>query len=351
MSRLTARLLRWYAANGRRLPWRGKKSPYQVWVSEIMLQQTRVDAVVPYYRRWMKRFPTVRSLAQASQRDVLHQWEGLGYYARARNLHHSAKIVVGEYFGRLPSGRQDLLALPGIGDYTAGAISSIAFGLDESVLDGNVRRVLARVFAIAARADSASGKAILQQLTVAHLPRGRAGDFNQALMDLGATVCLPARPRCGICPLASVCEANRLGMQAAFPVLRPRKRIPHLALGAVAALAGNRVLIARRQSEGLLGGMWEFPSAGLGPHAGLPDRLDAQFVKEVHKSYGLKLGPYRPLVTIQHAYSHYRVTVHAYRCKIRPFRPRPGTRWTSIPGLSRFPMGRVDRQIADRLQV
>jgi len=351
MSRLAARLLRWYAANGRRLPWRGKKSPYQVWVSEIMLQQTRVDAVVPYYRRWMKRFPTVTSLAQASQRDVLRQWEGLGYYARARNLHQSAKVVVDEYLGRLPSRRHDLLALPGIGDYTAGAISSIAFGLDEPVLDGNIRRVLARLFAIAERVDSSAGTAILHELAVAHLPRGRAGEFNQALMDLGATVCLPARPRCGICPLASVCEANRLGMQGKFPILRPRQRIPHLALGAVVALDRKRVLIARRQSKGLLGGMWEFPTASLGSEAGPRGSFEPQFVKELHKNYGLRLGRHRPLITIEHAYSHFRVTVQAYRCKIRPFRPRPGMRWTSIRDLSRFPMGRVDRQIADKLQV
>ena len=351
MPGLAARLLRWYAANRRRLPWRGKKSPYQVWVSEIMLQQTRVDAVVPYYRRWMKRFPTVRSLALASQRDVLRQWEGLGYYARARNLHQSAKIVVRQYRGRLPSRRQDLLALPGIGDYTAGAISSIAFGLDEPVLDGNVRRVLARAFAVAERADSSVGTAILHELAVANLPPGRAGDFNQALMDLGATVCLPARPRCGICPLAPVCEANRLGMQDRFPVLRPRNRIPHLVLGAVVALDRERALIARRQSQGLLGGMWEFPNASLGSQARLADPLESQFVKELHKSYGLRLGSHRPLVTIQHAYSHFRVTVHAYRCTIAPFHVRPGMRWTSIRDLSRFPMGKVDRQIADKLQV
>ncbi|MGD9094125.1 MAG: A/G-specific adenine glycosylase, partial [Anaerolineales bacterium] len=178
-------LLNWYAEHARDLPWRGRVDPYAIWVSEIMLQQTRVETVIPYYQRWMARFPTVKDLAQSSQQKVLSVWEGLGYYSRARNLHRAAQIVMDQYGGELPADRTLLLKLPGIGHYTAGAIASIAFGLDEPALDGNIRRVLARAFDVNAPVRSKQGEQRLWELATEHLPTGRAGAYNQALMDLG----------------------------------------------------------------------------------------------------------------------------------------------------------------------
>ena len=217
MTKFTDRLLQWYQENKRALPWRGHPDPYAVWVSEIMLQQTWFEAVAPYFKRWMERFPTTEALARAPERDVLTAWEGLGYYARARNLRRAAQVVVDEYDGKLPHDLSALRTLPGIGRYTAGAIASIAFGLDEPALDGNIRRVLARVFNIAEPANSPRGENMLWGLARKHLPPGRAGDYNQALMDLGATICIPANPRCPICPVRSVACRGNWGFKPSGP--------------------------------------------------------------------------------------------------------------------------------------
>ena len=192
-----------------------------------MLQQTRVEAVIPYFERWMERFPSIAELAVASEQEVLSAWEGLGYYSRARNLHKAARIVIEEIWGELPNDLQALRSLPGIGRYTVGAIASMAFGQDAATLDGNLRRVFARVFNVSQAADSTAGEEILWKLAEAHLPTGQAGDYNQALMDLGATICLPKKPRCLLCPLNKMCQACQLGIQEQRPVLRPKPDVPH----------------------------------------------------------------------------------------------------------------------------
>ena len=225
MPRLSSRLLAWYRQNKRTLPWRDHPDPYAVWVSEIMLQQTRVETVIPYFERWMRLFPAINDLAKASEHDVLNAWEGLGYYSRARNLHKAARIVAEKYNGELPYNLDDLRALPGIGRYTVGAIASMAFGMDAPTLDGNLRRVFARLFDVTEPADSPAGEKILWSLAAEHLPKGQAGDYNQALMDLGAAICLPRNPRCLICPLMKMCKARENGTQEARPVLKPRFHI------------------------------------------------------------------------------------------------------------------------------
>ena len=209
---------------------RGKLSvpdPYRVWVSEIMLQQTRVETVIPYFERWMERFPSIASLAAASLQEVLAVWEGLGYYSRARSLHRAAQIVAADYAGQLPGDAHNLRKLPGIGRYTAGAIASIAFGLDQPALDGNIRRVLSRLFDVAEDIRSSGGERRLWELAEQYLPPGRAGDYNQALMDIGATLCTPRAPDCLHCPLADHCQARALGVQEQRPVVKPRPAIPH----------------------------------------------------------------------------------------------------------------------------
>ena len=276
MPRLSSRLLNWYNKNKRILPWRlPGLSPYAVWVSEIMLQQTRVETVIPYFEKWLRFFPTVQALANASEHDVLNAWEGLGYYSRARNFHKAAKIVVEKYDGELPSDPAELRTLPGIGRYTVGALASIIFKLDEPALDGNLKRVYARLFDISEPVDSSDGERILWKLAKDNLPKGRAADFNQALMDLGAMICVPKNPRCLICPLMQVCKARENGTQTARPVKMPKKIVPEyvhaagvvirrtLAPHASAGVANpphDQVLLAQRPSTGLLGGMWEFPN-------------------------------------------------------------------------------------------
>jgi A/G-specific adenine glycosylase len=350
-SDFTCQLLDWYQRQGRSLPWRGHPDPYAVWVSEIMLQQTRVETVIPYFERWMARFPTVSALAAASQQDVLAIWEGLGYYSRARNLHCAAQKVAAEHGGELPGDVILLRKLPGVGRYTAGAIASMAFGLDEPALDGNIRRVLARVFDVSLPARSPEGERHLWGLASAHLPPGKAGDYNQAMMDLGATICTPKSPLCSSCPVAQVCQARALGVQEQRPVEAPRPAVPHITVTAAVIVRDGQVLIAQRPAEGLLGSMWEFPGGKLEPEESLPDCLHREIIEELgaEVAVGERLGVYR------HAYTHFRVTLHAFYCTLTGGEPRPiqaqAVRWVPVDALGQYPMGKIDRQIAKDLLV
>ena len=253
MSGLSEKILTWYAENKRKLPWRDHPSPYAVWVSEIMLQQTRVDTVIPYYYRWMARFPGVQELAAASEQEVLSLWEGLGYYSRARNLHKAARIVMESYHGELPDDPLTLSGLPGIGAYTCGAIASIAFNLDTPVLDGNLKRVLARVYNVDKPIDLPEGEKELQRLASENLPKGHAGDFNQAMMDLGATICLPRNPACPLCPFKLMCESNKKGLQDQRPVMKPKTRIPHITVTAAILAAGWESTAGQAALQGIVG--------------------------------------------------------------------------------------------------
>jgi A/G-specific adenine glycosylase len=338
------RLLSWYCRSARTLPWRGHPDPYAVWVSEVMLQQTRVETVIPYFNRWMKRFPTIKSLAGASEQDVLNLWEGLGYYSRARNLHEAAKIVVEKHNGKLPRDLDALRRLPGIGQYTVGAIASMAFGMDEPALDGNIRRVLARVFDVSVPADSSLGERALWNLAAEYLPRSKAGDYNQALMDLGATICLPKNPHCLICPVFGLCEARQKGIQDQRPVLKPTKKIPHYIHAAAVIVKNGRVLLAKRPSKGLLGGMWEFPNGRVDedPARGLP--------KALRLGYQLKARKKDALGSVKHAYTHFKVTVHVFQCELISVPKNQNLKWVKPGDLKDLPMGKVDRQIAQLFQ-
>jgi A/G-specific adenine glycosylase len=254
------RLLDWFAFEARDLPWRNDRSPYRVWLAEVMLQQTQVNTVVPYYERFLGRFPTVKALAAAPLEDVLKLWEGLGYYSRARNLHAAARQVVAQHGGQIPDSFEALLALPGVGRYTAGAVASIAFGQNVPAVDGNVRRVLARAFAVREDVSRSSTQRELEALAQRLLPPEQAGVFNEALMELGATVCTPRAPDCDRCPLRDLCRAHAAGEQASLPVKRPRKRTPHYDVAAAVTVGQDgRVLVAQRNADDMLGGLWEFP--------------------------------------------------------------------------------------------
>jgi A/G-specific adenine glycosylase len=340
MSRISSRLLAWYRKNKRTLPWRDHPDPYAVWVSEIMLQQTRVETVIPYFEKWMRLFPTVEKLARSNEQTILNAWEGLGYYSRARNLHKAAQIVLEKYNGVLPRDLDDLRALPGIGRYTVGAIASMAFGMDEPTLDGNLRRVFARLFDVTEPADSPTGENILWGIAARQLPKGQAGDYNQALMDLGAMICLPRNPRCLLCPLMKFCEAREAGTQEQRPVLKSKKTTPHHIHGAGVILKRGRVLLAKRPSKGLLAGMWEFPSGRVNgnPAKGLVNALKT--------GYGLTVRKKEALCIVQHAYTHFKVTVHAFRCEAASIPKKKDLKWVRVAELEDYPMGKVDRRIA-----
>jgi A/G-specific adenine glycosylase len=311
-----------------------------------MLQQTRVETVIPYFEKWMRLFPDIQTLAHASEQDVLTAWEGLGYYSRARNLHKAAKIVADQFDGELPRDLEELRRLPGIGRYTLGALASIAFGMDVAALDGNIKRVYARIFDLDEPVDSSAGEKRLWEIAERNLPKGHAGDYNQALMDLGATICVPRNPRCLICPVMRLCKARQNGTQDQRPVVSPRKEVPHYFQAAGVVVERGRVLLAQRPSQGLLGGMWEFPNGRVDgdPAAELPKALKEAYNLRLR----LKRGSARPkeLGIVEHGYSHFSVTVHAFACELTS---RPGGtnfKWVSLKSLDEYPMGRIDRQIA-----
>ncbi len=310
--RIQAELLAWYARRRRELPWRGAADPYAVWISEIMLQQTRVETVIPYYARWMARFPTVESLAVAPMDEVLRLWAGLGYYTRARNLAAAAQAIVAQHDGVFPSTPERVRALPGVGAYTAGAILSIAFGQAAPLVDGNVARVLSRLFLVEALASTGPGKARLWQLAqqlVEGLDADEApGDFNQALMELGATVCLPSKPRCGECPLAARCGALRTQRTSELPRRAPTRTIPTVSWVAVRIERGAALLLVRRPLSGLWGGLWEFPSG----EAGEGEILVEAAARIIHERTGLVPRGIEPITTFDHVLSHVRLRIHVF---------------------------------------
>ncbi len=348
---IKTQLLPWFAENKRSMPWRSNRTPYRVWISELMLQQTRVDQATPYFRRFMKRFPSLTSLASASQEDVLKMWEGLGYYSRARNLHKASRIIVEEMNRRFPSDYDDLIKLPGVGSYTAAAIGSLAFNQDLAVLDGNVIRVLSRLYAYTQDTRSSAARAELQQMAENLLVKGEAGNYNEAMMELGATVCLPMNPKCDVCPVTPACLAARSGRPTDYPVKAPRKKVPHIVVGA--AVVRNRkgeVLIAQRREQDMLGGLWEFP--GGKQEAG--ETIQQCIARELKEELGINIEVNDFLTTVHHAYSHFTMEMHTYYARIKSGRPRPlhcqDYRWVRIPVLRDFPYSKADLNIIAELQ-
>jgi A/G-specific adenine glycosylase len=332
---LTAALIMHFDANRRAMPWRDTADPYAIWVSEVMLQQTRVEAVRPYYVRWLERFPTVAALADAELDEVLCHWQGLGYYSRARNLHSAARLVREQFGGVVPSDPSRLRELPGIGEYTAGAVASIAYGAPVPAIDGNARRVLARLRGLE---DPTANE--IRRLAEAMVPDDRPGDFNQALMELGATVCSPRSPACGSCPVAGWCRARAEGKQEVWP--RPAKRpaVPHETVTTtVVQRDDSSALLARRPEAGFLGGMWEFPG---GAPQGWVDAVKAVTVTET------------PLEPIHQAYSHKSITYRPTLFRLTPgvvdlpFESDVDTAWVPLDRLDAYALPVAQVRIADR---
>ncbi len=334
--RIRRALLAWYARNARELPWRRSRHPYPVWVAEIMLQQTRIEQGRPYFERFMEAFPTVEALASASEDAVLKLWEGLGYYARARNLHRAARLIAHERGGEFPETAEAWQALPGIGRYTAGAIASIAFGEAVPVVDGNVKRVLSRLFDIATPIGLAATERRLWALAGALVSPRRPGDFNQALMELGAIVCTPRVPSCTSCPVRGVCEAFARGTQAERPARQKKPATPHHEL-VVAAIAENgRFLLGKRPPSGLLGGLWEFP----GGKVETGETHEQALTRVIRDELGVEICVGGLAAVVNHAYSHFKVTLNVYRCTMRSGSPRPVShselKWVPRAGFGRY---------------
>jgi A/G-specific adenine glycosylase len=307
-----------------------------------------VETVIPYFERWMERFPSLADLAAAEQQAVLKQWEGLGYYSRARNLHTAAQQVMEKFGGKIPEDLKSLRSLPGVGRYTAAAIASMAFGVDAAALDGNIRRVLARLFDVSMPARSAQGEKQLWELAQANLPSGRAGEYNQALMDLGALICTPRNPNCAGCPIAEDCLAYRRGVQHERPVLEARAETPHYTVTAAVIERGDQLLIARRPQNGLLGGLWEFPGGKLEDG----ETLEACLKREILEELQMEIQVGQPVGIYRHAFTHFRITLHAFLCAAvgEPAATEASAvRWVSPHELGDFPMGKVDRQIARKI--
>jgi len=342
--RIASDLLAWYARGRRDLPWRRSQDPYRVWVSEIMLQQTQVERVREFFVRFVDRFPTVESLAAAAEHQVLRLWEGLGYYRRARQLHAAAGLLVAEHGGHIPRDVAGLRGLPGIGRYTAAAIASIAFDLPEPIVEANSRRVIARLAGHAARLDGPGGDEPIWTIAATLVPRRQPGRFNQALMDLGALVCLPDRPLCGSCPLASHCVARLSGRTAEIPAKGSRPKVAQLHETAAVIHRAGRVLVVCRRPGEWWEGLWDFPRL---PGSG---RAAARGIAAAEAFRPLACGPVRRLGTINHTVTHHRIRLDVVSCAAaRPGRTARGRRWVTVAALEQLAMTAPGRKIARML--
>lgn len=341
-------LLGWYAQQGRQLPWRNTQDPYAIWVSEIMLQQTQVKTVIPYYDRWLAVFPTIASLAAADQQQVLKQWEGLGYYTRARNLHRAAQQIMDDHGGVFPDTYAEVMGLPGIGATTAGGILSAAFNQAVPILDGNVKRILARLLALPHPVRKAIP--LLWNCSQALLDPDQPRSFNQGIMDLGATCCTPKNPNCLGCPWRSSCTAYNLGNPVEFPMREETAPLPHKRIGvAVIWNDQHQVLIDRRPQKGLLGGLWEFPGGKVEPG----ETIEACIQREIQEEIGIDIEVGAHLITVDHAYTHFKVRLEVYHCYHRSGEPQAiecdEVRWVSLEELNQFPFPKANLEIINAL--
>ncbi|MFS8797650.1 A/G-specific adenine glycosylase [Synechococcus sp. R65.1] len=341
--RLRRSLLQWYRKEGRDLPWRRTRDPYAIWVAEVMLQQTQVATVIPYFQRWMEALPGIPDLAAASQEQVLKLWEGLGYYRRALNLHKAAQILMREHGGQFPRDLQQVLALPGIGRTTAGGILSAAFDLPLPILEGNVKRVLARLVALPQPPSRCLP--LLWRLSQQLLDPEQPRTFNQALMDLGATVCRPRRPRCGQCPWQADCAAYHRGQQHHLPMAEPRPLRPHKQIAVAIVLRENEILIDRRPESSMLSGLWEFPGGKIEPGETPAECV----VREVKEEVGIDIAVVAPLATVEHAYTHFTITLMAFICRYLGGEAQPlqcsEVRWVKPAELSQFPFPAANQKL------
>ncbi len=342
---IRTKLLRWFERNGRDLPWRKTGDPYAIWVSEIMLQQTQVITVIPYYQKFLKAFPTVHHLARTSLSNVLKVWEGLGYYSRARNLHRASQIVLDRFRGAIPNNLKDLLSLPGIGRSTAGAILSFAFHKDAPILDGNAKRVISRLFAVSDNPARGKTDDFLWRISESLVPEGLSNPFNQALMDLGSALCTVKEPDCANCPLRDTCKARASGRPESYPPKKITKTIPRVESISAVIKRDGKVLLRQRPLSGLLGGLWEFPNWTIKEKQ--RSRLSLRLRNYVKKDLKTTAEVKELIGTFRQTFSHFKLTLHAYHCQ--SMNGKGKGKWVPLRNLHLFPMSRIHRHIALQL--
>jgi A/G-specific adenine glycosylase len=347
MTKWTASLLAWFEANRRPMPWRDDPSPYRVWVSEIMLQQTQVATVIPYFERFTEAFPSVEALAAADVQAVLKLWEGLGYYSRARNLLKAARVVIDARGGSLPTTSDAWMALPGVGEYTAAAVSSIAHGEAIPSVDGNVLRVFSRFWGIADDIALPATRNDVRRRLLPHIRKADPSAFNQAMMELGALVCRPRSPACGDCPLAPRCVARRKDLTQVLPVKARSAKVPHHTEAVAVIHHRGKMLLCRRHEGGLLGGLWEFPGGRREGRTGLRATLSAGVLQQT----GLSVEVLKKVGRVTHAFSHFKVTLHAYSCVVvsgkATARAHDEVRWVTPAALQALPLSTAQRNVSE----
>jgi A/G-specific adenine glycosylase len=343
-------LICWYLSNKRDLPWRKTNNPYHIWVSEVMLQQTQVDTVVPYYSKFLSRFEGIKDLARADLQDVLKIWEGLGYYARARNLHRAAGIVLNQCNGIVPNQREDFRRLPGVGDYIAAAVLSIAFEKPYPVVDGNVKRVLARLFLMEEPVNKSASLKAFQERSVILLDPQRPGIYNQAIMELGATVCKPQRPLCRTCPVKKMCRAHQSGRVSEYPRKVAGKPTPRYQISVGVVFKNGRVLITRRKLDGLLGGLWEFP----GGKIKTGEDAEAACIREIKEEVNLVIKVDSHLCRVKHAYTHFKILMDVFCCSFVSGRVRLNGpvdhRWINLRRIDEYPLPKANHKFIPKLK-
>ncbi|MEJ2587054.1 MAG: A/G-specific adenine glycosylase [Deltaproteobacteria bacterium] len=335
-------LLRWYHAHHRNLPWRSSRDPYHIWVSEVMLQQTQVNTVLPYFALFVERFPTLEALAGADLQEVLKTWEGLGYYARARNLHRAAQVVIEEMDGKIPESWTEFKTLPGVGNYIASAVQSIAFDHAHAVVDGNVKRVLARVFLMKSPVNHAASQRVFEETAGALMTHEKPGTYNQAIMELGALICKPRNPECKMCCLSQLCGAFRTGRADKYPKRNKRKRVPTHRVATGVVWRNGTLLITRRKPDGLLGGLWEFPGGKVDKGE---DPRDA-CIREIREETGIRIRVCGHMAFIKHAYTHFKIEMDVFQCeyesgKIRLNGP-DAFRWIRLDEIQQYPFPKAN---------
>ena len=343
------RLLQWYETHHRQLPWRETKDPYPIWVSEVMLQQTQVKTVLPYYREFLSVFPDIPHLADADLQDVLRVWEGLGYYARARHLHQAARLIREEYHGRIPDTWSEFRRLPGVGDYIAAAVLSMAFEKPHAVVDGNVKRFLARLLKIGSPVNASVSARAFKNASGELMDSLRPGIFNQAMMELGALVCKPQNPHCDRCPLDAFCRAYQSREVDAYPKRAKSKPIPHYRIAVGVVCKANRYLITRRKPEGLLGGLWEFP----GGKVGARERAETACIREIMEEVNLCVEIKSHVTHVKHAYTHFKISADVFLCSYISGEVKLNGpvdyRWIPLEDMDRYPFPKANRKFIPAL--
>jgi len=345
---ITKPLMKWYQKNKREMPWRGSENPYSIWISEIMLQQTQVETVRPYFERFIEKFPTVTALAKADQQTVLKLWEGLGYYSRARNLHQAAKLIDSEYNGRLPESFDELLKIPGFGPYTSAAVASIAFHQSVPVIDGNVFRVFARLTEMSLEISKPQTRKHVFENLEKVIPKKSPGNFNQAIMELGAIICKPKNPKCFECPVKEYCSAFQNEKTGLYPVKKKAPERPHKQIAVGIVEKNGMVLIAKRRENQMLGGLWEFPGGKVESGESIEECLVREFKEEVD----LDISVTRKLCEVDHAFTHFTITIHSYICSLKSGKAKPVSgseiKWVLPEKLSEFPFPKANKVIIEK---